>query len=239
VPFGVADVHAGQVGGEKRRLLAALPRLHLQHDVVGIVRVARGEQVGELGVELLDGGLELGNLGREGFVVGGELSSGFQIAAGGLQLAIGRHDGRHLREAAADLAGRSRIRVQIRVGQLTLEVGLLGQQSINRGRSVRHVRFLPRNANRRPACARAQDRASVKQLFVGGLISTGPALAVALLEAGHAAAAVEDLLLAGVERMALRADLDVDLSALLRAARGERVAAAAVDRGLDVVRVNT
>ena len=50
---------------------------------------------------------------------------------------------------------------------------------------------------------------------------------------------VEDLLLAGVERMALRADLDVDMSALLRAARGERVAAAAVDRGLDVVRVNT
>src|SRR6185436_13707458 len=65
------------------------------------------------------------------------------------------------------------------------------------------------------------------------------ALAIALLEAGHAAAAVEDLLLAGVEGMALRADLDVDLAALLRAASGEGGAAAAVHRRLDVVRVNT
>src|SRR6478735_9235230 len=63
-------------------------------------------------------------------------------------------------------------------------------------------------------------------------------LSVAFLEAGHAAAAVEDLLLAGVEGVALRADLDVNLSARLRAARRERVAAAAVHRRVDVVRVN-
>jgi hypothetical protein len=41
VPFGVPDVHAGEVGGEQRRLLATLAGLHFEHDVVGIVRVAR------------------------------------------------------------------------------------------------------------------------------------------------------------------------------------------------------
>ena len=79
--------------------------------------------------------------------------------------------------------------------------------------------------------------ASCRCLF-GRLLARALALAVALLEAGHAAAAVEDLLLAGVEGVALRADLDVNLSARLRAARRERVAAAAVHRRLDVVRVN-
>ena len=78
-----------------------------------------------------------------------------------------------------------------------------------------------------PGLRSRADRASVGQLVVGSAFCAGLALAVALLEAGHAAAAVEDLLLAGVERVALRADLDVDLSALLGAARRERVAAAA------------
>ena len=49
VPLGVADVHAGQVGGEQCRLLATLAGLHLEHDVVGVVRIARGEQVGRDG----------------------------------------------------------------------------------------------------------------------------------------------------------------------------------------------
>src|SRR5262249_6557292 len=90
----------------------------------------------------------------------------------------------------------------------------------------------------RPALAR-QDRASGSQLLVVGLVGRSLPLPVALLEAGHAAAAVEDLLLAGVEGVALRADLDVDLSALLRAASGEGGTATAVHRRLDVVRVNT
>ena len=54
VPLGVSDVHPGQVGGEKRRLLATLTGLDLEHDVVGVVRVARCEQIGQLGVELFD-----------------------------------------------------------------------------------------------------------------------------------------------------------------------------------------
>src|SRR5436190_6490876 len=53
------------------------------------------------------------------------------------------------------------------------------------------------------------------------------------LEAGDAAAGVDDLLLARVERMALRADLDVQLG--LGRAGDERVAARAVHRGHDVL----
>src|SRR6476646_7206707 len=91
----------------------------------------------------------------------------------------------------------------------------------------------------------AAERAPIGELLVVGSFgrprrcARPGALAVALLEARHTAAAVEDLLLAGVEGMALRADLYGDLSALLGAAGGEAAAAAAQHSGLDIVRVNT
>src|SRR5207237_5999154 len=53
------------------------------------------------------------------------------------------------------------------------------------------------------------------------------------LEPLHPAARVDELLLAGVERMALRADLDVQLG--LRRTRRERVPARAVHGGEDVL----
>ena len=53
-----------------------------------------------------------------------------------------------------------------------------------------------------------------------------------------AATGVEDLLLAGVERVALRADVGVDGAALGRAAGLERGATGAGDRGRDVVGVD-
>src|SRR3954447_18550677 len=63
-------------------------------------------------------------------------------------------------------------------------------------------------------------------------------LGVAGLEAGDAAAGVEDLLLAGVERVALRADVGVDRAGGRGAAGGERRAVGAGDLGLDVRRVD-
>src|SRR4051812_42134319 len=57
-----------------------------------------------------------------------------------------------------------------------------------------------------------------------------------LLEALEPSARVDELLLAGVERMTGRADLDVQLG--LRGTRRERVPAAAVHGGEDVVGVN-
>src|SRR4051812_29581658 len=64
------------------------------------------------------------------------------------------------------------------------------------------------------------------------------ALAEALLEPGNAAAGVEDLLLARVERVAGRAHLGADLAAADGALGGELVAARARDVGVDVVRVD-
>src|SRR3954451_25302097 len=63
-------------------------------------------------------------------------------------------------------------------------------------------------------------------------------LGVTSLEAGHAAAGVQDLLLARVERVAGRADVRVDRSAGLGASGGERVPAGARHLGLDVRRVD-
>src|SRR5699024_3117271 len=63
-------------------------------------------------------------------------------------------------------------------------------------------------------------------------------LAVPRLELGHATAAVQDLLLTGVERVAVGADVGVDDAVSRGAARGERVATRTGDRGLHVLGVN-
>src|SRR4051794_3472588 len=60
---------------------------------------------------------------------------------------------------------------------------------------------------------------------------------VALLEPCHATTGVEDLLLAGVEGVALRADVGVDRPTLDRAPRGEGVAAGAGHLGVVVLGV--
>ena len=83
-----------------------------------------------------------------------------------------------------------------------------------------------------------RDRSGVGEAAIVSAELAGLALAVPLLEAGHAAAAVEDLLLARVERVALRADLDHDVAAVLGAAGGEAVATAADHGGLGVGRMN-
>src|SRR3954471_14800320 len=72
-------------------------------------------------------------------------------------------------------------------------------------------------------------------LLAGALLGR---LGVAGLEAGDAAAGVEDLLLAGVERVAVRADVGVDGAGRRGAAGGERRATGAGHLGLDVLRVD-
>src|SRR4051794_16058289 len=80
-------------------------------------------------------------------------------------------------------------------------------------------------------------RAPPEQLLAG-LGGGGVTLAEPLLEPGHAATGVEDLLLAGVEGVARRADLDGQLTGRGRAAGGEGVAAATGHRGDVVGRVD-
>src|SRR4051794_37227838 len=69
-----------------------------------------------------------------------------------------------------------------------------------------------------------------------GTLLAGLALGGAALEAVDAATGVDELLAAGVEGVAVRADLDVNLG--LRGARLELVAARAADVGLDVLGVD-
>ena len=54
VPLGIADVHPGQIRGEQCRFFAALTGFDFEHDVVGVMRVARRQHVGELGVQFGD-----------------------------------------------------------------------------------------------------------------------------------------------------------------------------------------
>jgi len=61
----IAQVHAQQVAGEQGGLLAALPRLHLEDDVLAVAGIAGNEQVPQ---PLLEPGAALGDLlglGRE------------------------------------------------------------------------------------------------------------------------------------------------------------------------------
>src|SRR5688500_4317651 len=92
-----------------------------------------------------------------------------------------------------------------------------------------------------PAHPYRVERAPSVVLLAGVGLRVGPgggALAEPLLEAGDAATGVQDLLLAGVEGVARRADLDGQLTGRGRAARREGVAAAAGHRGDVVGRVD-
>jgi hypothetical protein len=96
------------------------------------VRVAWSEQVDQPGVEFGNLGFEFGHFGGERLVLTGQFTGGFQIAARGLQLAVGRHDRRQLCEPAAHPLGGDGVGVQRRIGELAFEVGMLGQQRLDR-----------------------------------------------------------------------------------------------------------
>src|SRR5436309_3600524 len=111
------------------------------------------------------------------------------------------------------------------------------------GRQGRRGRPAGRARPRTPAPARRDGRARVQatdealrprdSLLLGGLLLGAPlAGAVATLEALDAATGVDQLLTPGEERVALVAELDVEVG--LGGARGERVAARAADGRLDV-----
>ncbi len=98
-----------------------------------------------------------------------QLPGGLQVPASGLELAVGRHDGRQIcANRRPTLRAAARIGVQFGVGQLTFEGGVFGQQRRqSRARSPsrhppspkRTLLICSLNAKRRPACARAADRA--------------------------------------------------------------------------------
>ena len=256
--LGVAQVHPQQVAGEQRRLLAALPGLDLQH-ARRRRRAGRAGRAGRARrrLEHRDARGDLGGLRGEGWVLGGELAGRGLVLAGGGELAGCRDDRRQLGVAAAELARVRGVGVHGGVGEGALQLGVLREHRVegrcaHRTPSLRSVGFAGHCAESALASSRAgrgrcADDSLASSLIglvlrtcgrrpprgdgrrVETLLRAGRPLAVPGLEAGDAAAGVEDLLLAGVERVAGRADLDVDGAAVLGAAGGELVAAAAVD----------
>src|SRR5664280_2403500 len=93
--------------------------------------------------------------------------------------------------------------------------------------SVNGFQQEPANSNAGPTTITVGDRRA-RKLLVDLLVDL---LAITRLEAGDAATGVEDLLLAGVERVALRAHVRGDLAALHGAAGLERVATGTGDGG--------
>ena len=84
--LGVPQVHPQQVAGEQRGFLAALPRLDLDHHVLAVVRVARGEQFTQFGLQFGDPLRDRGGLVGEARVLVGQLAGGLEIAPGLLEL---------------------------------------------------------------------------------------------------------------------------------------------------------
>ena len=76
-------------------------------------------------VELLLPALEGGELGGEGLVLAGQLTGGDDVTFDGPQGAHGLDDRTQLGVAPAQRAGLALVGVHRRVGQLTLEVGVL------------------------------------------------------------------------------------------------------------------
>jgi hypothetical protein len=127
-PLGVAQVHAQQITGEQRGLLAALPRLDLEDDVAVVVGVARHEEAAQPVAGVFVRLLQRGQLGGEVGVLGGEFAGRRGVTGGGQQRAVGVDDLAELGVPAPDRPGARGVGVQAGVGEGALEVGVLGQQ---------------------------------------------------------------------------------------------------------------
>ena len=148
-PLGVPQVHPQQVAGEQRRLLAALPGLDLDDHVLVVVRVAREQQLAQPGLEL---GAPGGQLGRPRRRTTASSAASSRAASrsprAASQLAARSHDRGQLGVPAAEPAGQRLVGVHGRVGQLLLELGVLGEQLGDGARARRSSRGRHR---RRPA----------------------------------------------------------------------------------------
>ena len=105
--------------------------------------IAWRQQVGEGGVEIGGGLLQLGYLGRKRRVVRREFACRLQIVLCCLEFGVRGHDRRELGEALAHAARGSGVIVQGRVGELRLQARMLGENVVDRGRlGAAHDLFL-------------------------------------------------------------------------------------------------
>src|SRR5438046_1137610 len=213
VALAEARVHAEQGGGEQRGLVAAGAGADLHDGVTVVEGVGGAEQLGETPL----GGVDLG----------------FQT------LHVGAGELRQLRILLLQhLAGLVHVAVQAleagvelpdRLESCGLAAQLLQLGWVARGGGVRQ---LPGDLLRpRERLAEAGVHG-----LAGGLVR-GVVRPVLLAEALHPARRVQELLLPGVERMALGADFHVDHRG--GAPGDERIAAGALNGGALIIRMNT
>ena len=98
--FGVAAVHAKQVAGEQRRLIAAGAGPYFHNDAAVVVRVARQQQEAQIFFQRFQVGFQGANFVADG---GSEVALGvlagqqflvlLQVPLGGLIGLVGGHDG--------------------------------------------------------------------------------------------------------------------------------------------------
>ena len=205
--LGVAQVHPQQVAGEQGRLLAALPGLDLEDDVAVVVGVARDEQPAQRAPRPRRAAPRARAPPRRTTASSAASSrAAAEVVARPLPRVVGG-DGRGQR--GIPLVQRARRGPGRRAPP--------GRPAAPRGRRARRraLRGLEHGGLLRLGSAGGGRRATTKRRppttegrgtgasgeLLGGL------LAVAGLEPGHAATGVEDLLLARVERVALRADV--------------------------------
>ena len=125
--FRIVQVHAQEVGRKERALGAALPALDLHDDVTTVIRVARDEESAQLLLRRSEVLLERRDLCGEGVVLLRQFARGGEVLPR-LHPVLVR--GLHLAElcvAPIDLPGPRGIRVHRRVGELNLQVFVLGQ----------------------------------------------------------------------------------------------------------------
>ena len=136
--LGVAGVHAGQVGGEQGRFLAALAGLDLDNDVAGVVGVARDEDLAQTigGVGL--GLAQTGQLGGEVGVVVGQFDGVGQVRARRLPGAVGGHDPAELGVTAPEAAQDPGVGGDGGIGHVPLDGGVLLQEGPDGGEVLTH-----------------------------------------------------------------------------------------------------
>src|SRR5439155_628770 len=198
--LGVAAVHAKQLGGEETRLLAARTGADLEHHVALVVRVARHEQPLEGCVELLETLLQPRKLAARQLpqllvLPVRELPMLGHLARHALPLTPAGDGLLELRALAGELGELPAVGDHLRVRHETLEL-LVSPLDVRQ--ALEHRAQVPAPA--RPAGT------GLRGLRAGTALD--PVLA---LEALDPAGGIDELLLAREERMARRADLDVDL----------------------------
>ena len=219
LPLGVAQVHPQQIAGEQRRLLAALARLDLEDHVLVVVRVARQQQLLQPVAEAFPLGLRVGRPPRGTTASSRRARRGLpgrprarrELARPSQRSASARRSARPSvrarpgrRAPPGRRAARSRSACSASIsssrGGLRSSLGLSSlRRASGSGRNTNGA--LPHDAGRRRIEASGCRRRARR-----------PGACRSALELLDAATDVEDLLLAGVERVALRADLGVDLA---------------------------